>query len=311
MKKQTFLLVIVSILVFLAVTGVIINLSQKNGKPTAGTPGQTLKIVAAEDMWGSLASQLAGNRAEALSIVSDPNADPHEYESTPKDARAVANANLVIENGIGYDGWMDKLLSASSNPKRLVLNVGGLIGKTEGDNPHVWYSPDYVNRAVLQMEKDLETLDPGNASYYQAQLKTLQASLAVYQNNIISIKQQFGGTKVAATEDIFVYLSDAAGLDLISPPAFTQAVAEGNDPPVPSIVEFDNQLNNKEPVVLVYNQQTVTPLTENIKVLAAKNGIAVVPVTETIQPAGTAFEDWMNAEIVALKNVLGASKRIK
>ena len=217
----------------------------------------------------------------------------------------------MIENGIGYDGWMDKLLSAGSNPKRLVLNVGDLIGKKVGDNPHVWYSPDYVNRAAWQMEKDLESLDPGNAGYYQARFKTLQSSLAIYQNNIALIKQRFGGAKVAATEDIFVYLSDAAGLDLISPPAFTEAVAEGNDPPAPSIVEFDDQLNNKEPVVLVYNQQTVTPLTENIKALAAKNGIAVVPVTETIQPAGTAFEDWMNKEIVALKNALDASKLVK
>ena len=311
MKKRTLLWIIVAGFAVLAIIAVTVDLMRTNNKTMTPTAGHTLKVVAAEDMWGSLASQLAGDKAQVLSIVSDPNADPHEYESTPNDARAVADADLVIENGIGYDGWMDKLLSAGSSPGRLVLNVGDLIGKKEGDNPHVWYSPDYVNRTVLQMEKDLESLDPANAGYYEDRLKTVQSSLSVYQNNIALIKRQFGGTKVAATEDIFAYLSDAAGLDLISPPEFTQAVAEGNDPPTPSIVEFDDQLNHNEPVVLVYNQQTVTPLTENVKALAAKRGIAVVPVTETIQPAGTRFEDWMNAEIVALGNALGASQLTK
>jgi zinc/manganese transport system substrate-binding protein len=318
MKKQTYLWIIG--LIIAAIIALVILAISRNNPSTkivnnASIPvtaaAHTIKVVAAEDMWGSLASQIGGSRAQVLSIVSDPNADPHEYESTPNDARAVADANLVIENGIGYDSWMDKLLSAGSNPERLVLNVGNLIGKKEGDNPHVWYSPDYVNSVTLQMERDFTSLDPENAGYYQAQLKTLQASLAVYQGNIALIKQQFGGTKVAATEDIFAYLADASGLDLISPSEFTEAVAEGNDPSAQSIVEFENQLNNKEPAVLVYNQQTVTPLTENIKALAAKNGIAIVPVTETIQPEGTRFEDWMNAEIVALQKALSAVKQAK
>ena len=123
---------------------------------------------------------------------------------------------------------------------------------------------------------------------------------------IDEIKQQFAGTPVAATEDIFEYLSNATGLDLVSPPAFMQAVAEGNDPPAQSVVQFQNLIQNGNVSVLVYNAQTVTPLTENIKAMAAQKGIPIVPITETIQPPDVSFQDWMNAELIALQNALNA-----
>jgi zinc/manganese transport system substrate-binding protein len=267
---------------------------------------QKLQVVAAENFWGSLVSQLGGERIQVLSIVADPNADPHEYESNTKDARAIAGANYVIINGVGYDNWANKLLSAQTQPGRKVLDVGDLVGKKIGDNPHLWYNPSYVKTAVLQMDKDLISLDPAGKSYYQQQLRNLQASLSSYQNRIQSIKQQFGGTKVAATEDIFAYLADAAGLDLVSPPAFIEAVAEGNDPPVDSVVAFQQQLQTGQVRVLVYNEQTVTPLTNSIKQLAAANNIPIVGVTETIQPPDTTFQDWMNAELINLENALNA-----
>lgn len=253
-------------------------------------------------------SQLGGTHVQVLSIVSDPNADPHEYESNAADARAVATANYVIENGAGYDSWMDKLISAGpgTNSDRTVLNVADLLGKKEGDNPHFWYNPAYVNQVIAQMEQNLISLDPKDTAYYQAQYAALQASLAPYQSRIATIQQQFGGTKVAATEDIFAYLASAADLNLISPPAFTQAVAEGNDPPASSIVEFENQLKSGDVQVLVYNEQTVTPLTDSMKALAAEQNIPVVGVTETIQPPDVSFQDWMNAQLIELQNALNA-----
>jgi zinc/manganese transport system substrate-binding protein len=156
------------------------------------------------------------------------------------------------------------------------------------------------------MEQDLAALDPADASYYELQYQQLQASLAEYQNRIATIKQQFAGTQVAATEDIFVYLADAAGLDLVSPPAFIQAVAEGNDPPAASVVEFENQLKSGDIAMLVYNEQTVTPLTDSMKALAAQENIPVVGVTETIQPPDASFEEWMNAELLNIQNALNA-----
>jgi len=265
-----------------------------------------IQIVAAENFWGSLASQLGGSKVKVTSIVSDPNADPHEYEVNATDARDFANANYVILNGAGYDSWGDKLLSASPNSKRQVLNVASLLGKKNGDNPHFWYSPSYVNKVMAKIEQNLISISPANKTYFTQQYKSVTASLTGYQQRIATIKRQFGGTKVAATEDIFYYLASAAGLNLVSPPAFTQAVADGNDPPTDSVVQFQQQLESGQTKVLVYNEQTVTPLTTSMKTIAAEQNIPIVGVTETIQPPGTSFQVWMNAELLTLQNALNA-----
>ena len=304
MSKKIILWIIVAIILI----GVIVFFLEKSNNTTTNQNSKVIQVVAAENFWGSLISQIGGNHVQVLSIVSDPNADPHEYESNANDARAISNADYVIENGAGYDTWVDKLLSAGgSNPNRKVLNVANLLGKKEGDNPHMWYSPTYVNEVSAQMENDLITIDPSDAGYYRAQYATLQSNLAEYQGRIADIKQQYSGTEVASTESIFVYLADAAGLDLISPPAFIDAVAEGNDPPADSIVQFENQLKSGKIQVLVYNEQTVTPLTESMKALAATEGIPVIGVTETIQPPDATFEEWMNAQILSLQNALNAN----
>ena len=268
--------------------------------------GRVLQVVAGENFYGSLVSQLGGSHVHVLSIVSDPNADPHEYASTTDDARAVANADYAIFNGAGYDSWADKLLSASQNQNRRLLDIASLLGKKEGDNPHFFYGPEYVNQVVLRMESDLIALDPASTAYYQQQYNSLSASLAVYQNRIAIIKRQFGGTKVAATEDIFAYLAMAAGLDLVSPPEFMLAVAEGNDPPAASVAEFERLLGSGEVRVLVYNQQTITPLTVNIEKMAADRGMGIVGITEIITPPNRSFQDWMNGEVIELQHALSA-----
>ncbi|MDE1830358.1 MAG: zinc ABC transporter substrate-binding protein [Thaumarchaeota archaeon] len=267
-----------------------------------------VQIVAAENFWGSLISQLGGIHVQVLSIVTDPNADPHEYESNTADAQAITNANYVIVNGAGYDDWAIKIIGAGNNPNQKVLNVAKLLGKKEGGNPHFWYSPTYVNQTVAQMYSDLISIDPENTAYYKHQYADLNASLGKYNMRIDEIRQKFAGTHVAATEDIFVYLANATGLDLVSPPEFMEAVAEGNDPPAQSVVQFQQQLQGQggNVTVLVYNAQTVTPLTESIKSLAAQRGIQIVGVTETIQPSNVQFQDWMNAELISLQNALDA-----
>jgi zinc/manganese transport system substrate-binding protein len=306
-KKASFIIIFVIVVL---VGGYLLFLGARSVPPTGGGVQESgvLQVVAAENFWGSLASQIGGSHVHVMSVVSDPNADPHEYETNAADARAVAGASYVIENGAGYDSWMDKLLNAGAGsvPDRKVLNVAVLVGKKEGDNPHLWYDPDYVNTAAAQMEQDLAALDPANASYYEAQYQTLRASLLQYQDRIATIKQQFGGTKVAATEDIFAYLANAAGLDLVSPPAFIEAVAEGNDPPAASVVQFEEQLKSGQVKVLVYNEQTVTPLTDSMKALAAQEDIPIVGVTETIQPPDVPFQEWMNAQLISLQNALNA-----
>ena len=275
---------------------------------SSGGPSKVVQVVAGENFWGSLVSQLGGTHVHVVSIVSDPNADPHQYESSSANAQAVANANLVIVNGAGYDDWLLRLLSASSNPTQTVLNVQKLIGQPVATNPHFWYSPYYVNDTVKAVYKDLVTIDSDNAAFYKQQYATLNASLGVYNARIHKIAQQFLGAPVAATEDIFVYLANATKLNVVSPPEFMQAVAEGNDPPAQSIAQFQQLLQggNRSVRVLVYNQQTVTPLTQQIKSLAAQNQIPTVGVTETVQPPDVSFQDWMNAQLIALQNALNA-----
>jgi zinc/manganese transport system substrate-binding protein len=267
-----------------------------------------LQVVAAENFWGSLVSQMGGSHVTVTSIVSDPNADPHEYESNTANAVAISNANYVILNGLGYDAWAQKLLDAANkDPNRAVLNVQQLIGLPDGSNPHMWYNPTYVNKTVARMYADLVGLDPNDASYFQQQYATLNQSFAKVWNRLGVIHAKFPGQNVSATEDIFVYLANATGLNLISPPEFMEAVAEGNDPPADSVKTFQDQLTSNMTTLLVYNQQTVTPTTQQLKAIAAQNNIPIVGVTETIQPPDASFEDWMSAQLIALQNGLNAN----
>jgi zinc/manganese transport system substrate-binding protein len=284
------------------------NLIRASGTNASNSgPTKRIQIVAAENFWGSLMQQLGGNRVNVTSIVTDPNADPHEYESSAADARDIANARIVIVNGVGYDDWALKLISASGNPNQTTLNAAELLNVTNGSNPHLWYNPTYVNRTVKQMYLDLVNVDPSNASYYAQQYANVTASLAQVDSRMTEIREQFGGTKVASTESIFVYLANATGLDLVSPPAFMNAVAEGVDPPTQSVTQFENQLEGGNVSVLVYNEQTVTPLTQQIKQIATHYNVTIVGVTETIQPPDVPFQVWMNAELLQLQNALNAN----
>jgi zinc/manganese transport system substrate-binding protein len=275
---------------------------------TSGTGnGGVIEVVAAENFWGSLASQLGGSHVHVLSIVTDPNADPHEYESNTADAKAIANASFVIVNGAGYDTWALRLIAASANPHQTVLNVQELLGQQLGGNPHYWYSPYYVNSTVRAMYNDLLAIDPANSAYYKQQYAAMNVSIGDYNSRIHEIASKFAGTRVAATEDIFAYLANATKLNLVSPPEFMSAVAEGNDPPAQSVATFEQQIDNNSVAMLVFNAQTVTPLTDSIKSLAAQHNIPVVPVTETIQPPDVTFQVWMNAELLALQNALNSA----
>jgi zinc/manganese transport system substrate-binding protein len=282
---------------------------------TPATPysstGGIIQVVAAENFWGSLVSQLGGNATSVLSIVSDPNADPHEYSANTSDAIAFSNAQLVVVNGVGYDNWALQLIAADNNPSQVVLNVGSLNGVVLGGgivsgNPHQWYNPVYVNQTVAAMYSDLVQISPEHRADFQQNYATLNLSLASLYGEANSIRTHFAGAVVAATEDIFVYLANYTHLDLISPPEFMQAVAEGNDPPAQSVVTFQCELESGAVKVLVYNQQTVTPITDSMKVIAAEHNVTIVGVTETIQPPGVSFQVWMNAEYLQLYNALNS-----
>jgi zinc/manganese transport system substrate-binding protein len=267
---------------------------------------RTLNIVAAENFWGSIVAQLAGRAGRVTSIINNPNLDPHSYESNSSDARAFATADYVVLNGAGYDAWGTRLISGNPNPRRRVLTVATLLGKKEGDNPHFWYSPDYVSAVMDRMEADLKSLDPADSSYFDARRQVVNQAFGPYFSTLDEIRSRFAGTPVASTESLFVYLANYLGLTVVSPVDFMNAVAEGNDPPAPSVRQFQAQITARQARVLVYNKQTATDVTSNLKKLATAAGVPVVGVTETIQPPGASFEHWFEAELISLENALSA-----
>ncbi len=291
-----------------------------NGPVQTVPNGTIIHVVAAENFWGSLISQLGGNLTSVLSIVSDPNADPHEYEANTSDAVAIADANLVIVNGVGYDDWALQLIASSDTAGQEILNVGTLnqvyvTGGIVTGNPHLWYNPLYVNHTLIAMYDDLVALQPSSRAVFQQNFENLNTSEAGGAGGISidqlyaranQIKAEFAGTVVASTESIFVYLANYTGLDLVSPPAFMEAIAEGNDPPAASVSLFECQIESGYVKVLVYNVQTVTPITTTIKGIAATSNVTTTFVSETIQPPDTSFQVWMYGQYDNLLNALNA-----
>ncbi len=251
---------------------------------------------------------LGGSHVSVQSVVSDPNADPHEYESSANDARAFADASLVILNGAGYDDWGKKLLDANPAAGRHVLTVAELLGKKVGDNPHFWYSPDYVVRVADAITAHYKSIDSAGSAYFDQRRADFAAALQPYTDEIGKIRSMYPGTPVGATESIFVYLASALGLNLTSPPAFMDAVAEGNDPPASAVIEFQNQISANQIKVLVFNVQTTTAVTTNIIALAASHHIPKVGVSETLLPQNLTFQDWQLKQLMSVEAALSTTR---
>ncbi|HYM95922.1 MAG TPA: zinc ABC transporter substrate-binding protein [Candidatus Sulfotelmatobacter sp.] len=273
------------------------------GQPTAGG-SSSISVVAGENFWGSIAAQLGGTKASVQSVVTDPNADPHEYESSAADARAFANAGLVVLNGAGYDDWGQKLLDANPSSGRRVVKVAEVLGKKQGDNPHFWYDPGSIATVADRITSEYRSIDPADSGYFDEQRSRLQVLMGPYLSEVATIRKNDAGRPIGATESIFVYMASALGLDLVTPPAFMDAVAEGNDPPASAVAIFQDQVSRNEIKVLVYNVQTTTQVTTNIKDLATAHHIPSVGVSETMQPENGTFQDWQLNQLKSLERAL-------
>ena len=270
----------------------------------ATTAPGTIPVVAAENFYGDVALQIGGKHVSVTSILSDPNVDPHEYESNVQNAIAVTNAHLVIQNGDGYDTWMDKLLSASPNPDRIVLTADNIAGHKLTDNPHYWYSPDNIQDVAQAIADSLKKIDPADQADFDANLATFKRSLSPIRQSLSVIGVKYRGTPVALTETIFLYQSELMGLNMMTPFEFQKAVAEGNDPPADAVAAFNDQLSQKQVKVLIYNVQTVTPVTTNLENEAKQMNIPIIPVSETM-PSGKTYQQWMLDQLTDLQKALG------
>ena len=273
--------------------------------PKVGTIGGKVRVVAAENFWGSIARQLGGAHAQVQSLIVNPAQDPHSYEPTTGDARAMATAQLAIVNGVGYDPWVPKLLAANPVTGRITLTVGTLLGLHEGDNPHRWYDPGEVTRVAQTITSDLQRLDPPHKRYFAQRLTQLDAhGLAGYHRLIAQIRRRYRGVPVGASESIFTLQAPALGLDLITPPGFMKAISEGTEVTAQDTVTTERQLTHHQIKVWVYNSQNVTPEVQRLNRDAQAAGIPTVTVTETLSPASDSFQQWQVAQLTRLQAAL-------
>jgi zinc/manganese transport system substrate-binding protein len=271
----------------------------------SATAGGKLEVVVTINAWGSIAAQLGGDKIHETSIITNPDTDPHAYEPSPADARTVAGAKVFLENGIGYDAWADKLLAANPGPDRTVLTVGKLVNVPDEGNPHQWYSPASVATVVDAITDAYKKADPADASYFDQQRTQFDTvTLDKYHALISDIKAKYAGTPVGASESIFAPLSDALGLELITPPAFLKAISEGTDPAPADKSTVDHQIATKVLKVYVFNSQNSIPDVQAQVDAAKKQGIPVTTVTETLAPAGVSFQDWQSTQLQSLEDAL-------
>jgi zinc/manganese transport system substrate-binding protein len=272
---------------------------------SAKSPTGVLNVVAAENFWGSIAAQLGGTKVRLESVITSPATDPHDYEPTAADARTLAGAQLVIENGIGYDPWAEKLIAANPVSGRIVLNVGDLVGIKPGGNPHRWYSPPDVRLVIDAIVRDYDKLNPKDAGYFARQKRHVKTKgLAQYKRLIATIKRKYRGVPVGASESIFAPLAQALGLKLLTPPAFLRAISEGTEPTAADKTTIDRQIADKQIKVWVYNSQNSTPDVKRITDAARRQGIPVTTITETLVPASSSFQDWQSRQLRALAAAL-------
>jgi len=267
--------------------------------------GGPLQVVAAENFWGSIATQLGGDRVHVTSVITNPATDPHDYEPSSVDARTIAGAQMVIVNGIGYDPWAPKLIAANPVHGRVVLTVGDLVGIEPGGNPHRWYSPTNVQQVIAAIVADYTKLDPKDGAYFRSEKAAFETKgLAQYKQLIATIRRKYHGVPVGASESIFAPLAQALGLDLLTPYSFLKAISEGTEPTAADKTTIDRQIAKKQIKVWVFNSQNSTPDVARFTEAARKKGIPITTITETLAPASATFEQWQVAQLKALEAAL-------
>jgi zinc/manganese transport system substrate-binding protein len=274
----------------------------------ADAKGSPIHIVAAENFWGNIAMQIGGHDVEVTSLITNPSADPHLFETDAHDAALLAQAQVVIENGAGYDTWMGSMLSADHGQPRIVnaasvLHIGG-----SDPNPHLWYDVPRVPKVAAAIAAALTKVAPSDTSTFRQNLVRFDSSLKPLDATLTTIKEDFHNVSVAYTERVPGYLLADADLDVKTPPGFARAIEDGTDPGVADTVAMRELLTKHDINVLLYNVQTVTPVTTQIRALAKRHGIPVVGVSETMPANAAAYQQWQESQMMGLLHALHESR---
>ncbi len=257
-----------------------------------------VQIVASTNVWGDIAAQVGGEHVEVTSILSDPEADPHLFESDAKTASQLGSAQLIIVNGLGYDEFMDKLLEAAPQNDKTILNVSEVLKSNQDDNPHLWYDLPRIQEVALAIQNDLIAIDPEHEISYKANTQNFIADMQKLTSKITQVN---GG--VAYTERVAGYLIEDLGLTDKTPTGFSQSVENGSEPTPQQIQAFEAVLKSGQVKVLLYNNQAVNDVTEQLQKTAQQAGVAVVGVSETI-PKVKNFQTWQMQQLSAILGAL-------
>jgi zinc/manganese transport system substrate-binding protein len=246
--------------------------SDAQSKPKGVCPTAPVAVVVSVDQWGDVVDQLAGDCGNVTTIFKSSSADPHDYEPTPADNARFTGAKLVVVNGLDYDPWADKAV-ATLGEKPTVVNGGKVVGLANGDNPHIWYGPDYVYKIADAVTAALKQLEPKAARYFDQRREAWRASMAPYDAEIAKIKPAAAGKTYGATEGIFAYMANALGLADETPAGYQRATANGSDPTPGDINDFEQALADSKITVLIYNTQTKGAIPEQVRSKAESAGI--------------------------------------
>jgi len=281
--------------------GLTLILAFSQGTPAVTAEGR-IAVVAAENFYGDIARQIGGDRVAVVSIMSNPDQDPHLFETTPGIVRQLAAAQIVILNGANYDPWMDKLLAATPRAGRTVVSAAQLTGRKPGDNPHLWYDPATVPAMATAIADALAKADSAHAPDYAARLKTTLAALARITQRVAQLKAKHAGIPVTATEPVFGPMTDALGLTMRNQ-RFQLAMMNDTEPSARDVAAFESDLKERKVKALIYNSQVSEKLTERLRDIAGKAKVPVIGVTETMPP-NVSFQDWVLGELDALDKAL-------
>jgi zinc/manganese transport system substrate-binding protein len=279
--------------------------SSANFAASSGGRDASIAAVGAENEYANVIEQIGGKYVKVTAIESNPNTDPHTYEASPSVAQTVSQAQLIVQNGVGYDAYMEKIESASSSSSRKIIDVQKLLGLPESTpNPHLWYKPTTMPAVARAIGADLAALQPAQASYFQANVASFDASLQPWLAALRQFRSRYGGTSVTTTEPVVDYMLEAAGINNLTPFSMQADIMNGTDP-APQDVSLEQSLFAGHKVkAFVQNQQVTSSLTESFVNDAKHSGVPVVGVSETMPTPGYVYQSWMLAEIRAIEKAV-------
>jgi zinc/manganese transport system substrate-binding protein len=278
------------------------------GGSATGAPDGKISAVGAENQYANVMEQIGGKYVEVSAVESDPNTDPHSFEASPSIAQKVALADVVVQNGLGYDTYMEKIESASSSSSRQVIDVQELLGLPDSTlNPHLWYKPETMPAVARRLVADFSELQPRHKAYFAANLKKFEASLEPWLEGLKKFSVRYPGVAVATTEPVADYMLEAAGIENLTPFAMQADIMNDTDPAPQAVAMQEAFFSEKQADAFVYNQQVTDSITEKFLSSAADNGVPVVGVYETM-PTGYTYQRWMLAELTALEEAVSKGK---